>query len=183
MVASEGLKAEAEGSGSVVDSAGAPQDETDAYYPGTPSNLAALFDMRGMQNYASLTRWLDDHNNLSGLRIVAREGLSEDGDDSPGSFLRLGIVLHEESNLLVAEWAFRTAIQNRPTDHDPYLYFGKMLEESGHVLEAETMYRRATLAAPGFPEDLKRFRGAQLLSRQLLTLRGRGDTPTEIAAP
>jgi Flp pilus assembly protein TadD len=111
-----------------------------------------------MQNYASLTRWLDDHNNLSGLRIVAREGLSADGDDSPYSFVRLGIVLHEEGNLPVAERAFRMAIQGRPMEPAPYIYFGKMLEESGRVLEAETMYRRATLVVPAFPEEFKLFR-------------------------
>ena len=166
VVASEGLKVEVEDRGSVVGSAGAPQDETDAYYPpATPSNLAALFDMLGMPNYASLTRWLDDHNNLSGLRIVAREGLDEDADDSPESFLKLGIVLHEEGNLPVAERAFRMAIQGRPTDPEPYLYFGKMLEGSGHALEAEMMYRKANLATPDFAEAFKNFVGEELYAR------------------
>ena len=88
VVASEGLKVEAEDRGSIVDSGGAPQDEFD-YYCGTPYNLAALFDKRGMQNYASLTRWLDDHNNLSGLCIVAREGLDKDAEDHAASFIKL----------------------------------------------------------------------------------------------
>jgi Tfp pilus assembly protein PilF len=121
--------------------------------------------MRGMQNYASLTRWLDDHNNLSGLRIVEREGLAEDADDSPESFLKLGIVLHEEGNLPVAERAFRMAIQGRPTDPAPYLYFGKMLEESGHALAAEMQYRKANKATPDFAEAFKNFSGAQLYAR------------------
>ena len=94
--------------------------------------------MRGMQNYASLTRWLDDHN-LSGLCIVAREGLAEDADDSPESFLKLGIVLNVEGDLPVAERAFRMAIQGRPTDPDPYLWLGEMLEDSGNLLGAETV--------------------------------------------
>ncbi len=163
----EGLKVEAdetksleanfEDGGPDADSAGAPQDESDDYSP--PSNLAGLFDMMGMPNYAALTRWLDDHDP-SGLRIVAREGLDEDADDSPESFLKLGILLHEEGNLPAAERAFRMAISGRPMDPEPYLYFGKMLEESGRVLEAETMYRRATLVVPAFPEELKLFRRA-----------------------
>jgi tetratricopeptide (TPR) repeat protein len=198
--ATEGLKVEAdetkrleanfEDGGPDADSARAPQDESDDYYP--PSNLASLFDMMGIPNYAALTRWLDDHD-LSGLRIVAREGLDEDADDSsPESFLKLGIILHEEGNLPAAERAFRMAIHGRPTNPEPYLYFGKMLEESGHVLGAEMMYRKANLATPDFAEAFKNFIGAELYARHP-SLRhnpehpsrsgGRGDAPTEIAAP
>ena len=129
------------------------------------SNLAGLFDMMGMQNYASLARWLSDRNDLNGLRIVAREGLDDDADDSPESFLKLGIVLHEEGNLPVAERAFRMAIQGRPTDPAPYLYFGKLLEESGHALAAEMQYRKANTATPDFAEAFKNFSGAQLYAR------------------
>jgi tetratricopeptide (TPR) repeat protein len=159
----EGLKVEAEVRGSVLDSAGASQAETDAYDP--PSNLAALFDMMGMPNYASITRWLEDHNNLSGLRTVAREGLDEDADDSAESFLKLGIVLHEEGNLPAAERAFRMAISGRPMDPEPYLYFGNMLEGSGHALEAEKMYRKANFATPDFAEAFKDFVGEELYAR------------------
>ena len=138
------------------------ETETDAFDP--PYNLAALFDMMGMQNYASLTRWVDD-KNLSGICIVAREGLDEDADDSPESFLKLGIALHEEGYLPVAERAFRMAIKGRPTDPEPYLYFGKMLEGSGHALEAEMMYRKANLATPDFAEAFKNFVGEELYAR------------------
>jgi tetratricopeptide (TPR) repeat protein len=179
----EGLKVEAEVRGSVLDSAGASQAETDAFDP--PSNLAALFDMMGMPNHASITRWLEDHNNLSGLRIVAREGLDEDADDSAESFLKLGIVLHEEGNLPAAERAFRMAISGRPMDPEPYLYFGNMLEGSGRALEAEKMYRKANFGTPDFAEAFKDFVGEELYARHpsLRHSTGRGDTPTEIATP
>ena len=125
-------------------------------------NLAGLFDMMGMQNYASLARWLSDCNDLNGLRIVARAGLDDDADDSPESFLKLGIILLEEGNLPTAERAFRMAIKGRPADPEPYLYFGQMLEDSGNVLEAEIVYRRANAAAPDFAESYAEHWGAEL---------------------
>ncbi len=126
--ATEGLKEVAEVRGSDLDSAGAQQDETDDYYP--PSNLAEVLDMIGMPNSASLARWLRDHNDQSGLRTVAREGLDEDAEDNAEGIFKLGVILYEEGNLLTAERAFRMTIQGQPADPDPYLYLGKMGEES-----------------------------------------------------
>ena len=124
-------------------------------------DLAGLFDFMGMRNYASLARWLSDRNDLKGLRIVAREGLDDDADDSPESFLKLGIILHEGGNLPTAERAFRMAIQGRPANPEPYLYFGKMLEDSGHVLEAEKEYRRAIRLVADFADKYAEHWGAE----------------------
>ena len=161
--ATEGLKEEAEVGGSVLDPAGAQQDETDDYSP--PSNLAEALDMFGMPNHASLARWLRDHNDQSGLRTVAREGLDKDAEDNAEGIFKLGVILYEEGNLPTAERAFRMAIQGQPTDPDPYLYLGKMGEESGNVLGAEKVYRRANAVAPAFAEAFKNFVGADLYAR------------------
>jgi hypothetical protein len=167
VVASEGLKVAAEDGGSVVDSTGAPQDETDIYPHGdfpTP-HIAELFYFLGLWNYATLARWLLDRNDLSGLRTVAREGLDEDAEDNAASFVKLGIILHEEGNLLAAERAFRMAITGQPTDPEPYLWLGEIFEDSGNLLGAETVYRRANAAAPNFAEAFKNYIGSELYER------------------
>ena len=140
-----------------------PLSSLDVYIP--PSDLAEMLDMIGMPNHASLARWLRDHNDQSGLRTVAREGLDDDAEDNAKGIFRLGIILYEEGNLPTAERAFRMAILGQPTVPDPYLYLGRMLEESGNVLGAEKVYRRANAVAPAFAEAFKNYIGMELIAR------------------
>ena len=53
------------------------------------------------------------------------------------------------------------AIQGRPANPEPYLYFGKMLEDSGNVLEAEKEYRRAIRLVADFADKYAEHWGAE----------------------
>ena len=154
VVESEGLEVGAEDRGSVY-----PHGDF------STTDIAELFDLLGLRNYAALARWLLDRNDLSGLRTVASVGLDEDAEDNAAGLFKLGTILHEEGNLLAAERAFRMAITGQPTDPDPYLWLGEMLEASGNLLGAETVYRRANAAAPTFAEAFKNYIGSELYER------------------
>ena len=80
------------------------------FLPQTSPNSSIFSDCGTMQP------WQDGCSIETTLVVSAREGIAEDAEDSAASFFKLGIILHEEGNLLAAERAFRMAITGEPTD-------------------------------------------------------------------